>query len=192
MSSFLSLALMAFFASPETAHRRAVQLLHDGEFHPAVLLAQTALPQYESRFGATSLETALMLRDLAKAYQGSGLLAKAESAERREIEILHERLGEEDANMALAQDALAEILIDQGRFMEAGRALRLALRIAERKLDARSPHLASILNDLGAIYYRDGHPADAARLFRQSLAIRETAVTRANLDVIESKLASRK
>jgi tetratricopeptide (TPR) repeat protein len=192
MISYISLVLIATIASPQATHHQATRLLHDGEFHRAVLLTQTALQNYECRFGASSLETALMLRDLARAYRESGLLKKAESAERREIDILRDRFGEEDANVALALDALGEILIDQRRFVEAGRAFNQALRIARDKLEPQSPYLATILNDLGAIVYQEGRPREAARLFHQSLAIREAAVTRANLDAVERKLASRK
>jgi tetratricopeptide (TPR) repeat protein len=187
MSSFFTLALIAFLSSPESAHRQATKLLTQGQFHQAAQLARAAVLQYELRFGASSLETALLLRDLAKAYRGERALMKAESIERREIEILRTRLGEDDANMALAQDALAEILMDQGRFTEAGHMLR----IAATKLDSQNPHPATILNDLGVVCHHDGRYKEAARLFRRALDIRENSVTRANLDVIEQTIAAR-
>jgi tetratricopeptide (TPR) repeat protein len=187
MTSFLALALIGSVASPAAVHRHAKQLLDQGQFHQAALLTQAAVREYEIRFGASSLETALMLRDLAKASRAEGALRKAESVEGREIEILRTRLGEDDANMALALDALAEILIDQGRFTEAGRTLR----IAAGKLDAQNPHLATILNDLGVVCHHDGRSKEAERLFHRSLEIRETAAARANLDVVEQSVAAR-
>jgi tetratricopeptide (TPR) repeat protein len=187
MTSFLTLALIAALGSPESAHRQTTELLSQGQFHQATQLARAAVLQYELQFGTSSLETALLLRDLAKSYRGEGALAKAESTERREIEILRSRLGEDDANMALAEDALAEILIDQGRFTEAARTLR----IAERKLDAENPRLATILNDLGVVCHHDGRYKEAARLFHRALEIRENPVTRANLATIEHPIATR-
>lgn len=198
MTSLLALALIVSTASPEATHRQTIELLNQGQYPQAAVLSQTALHQYETRYGASSLEAALMLRDLAKAWRGAGYLVKAEAAERREIEILRERVGEDDANLALAIDMLGEILFDQGHFTEAGRAFKQALHIAEKMLDPWNPHLATILNDLGAVYYRDGRPAEAARLLHRALAIREAsdqphvAITRANLAAIERTVASRK
>ncbi|HLX42988.1 MAG TPA: tetratricopeptide repeat protein [Bryobacteraceae bacterium] len=187
MTGFFTLALIAFLTSPESAHRHATELLSQGQFHRAAQLARAAVQQYELRFGKSSLETALLLRDLAKAYRGERALMKAESVERREIEILRTRLGEDDANMALAQDVLAEILIDQGRFTEAARLLRLA----ESKLDPQNPHLAAILNDLGVICYHDRQFKEAALLFHRALEIHETSVTRSNLATIEQSITLR-
>ena len=186
MASFL--ALLALFPSPAAVHRLATQLFDQGQLHQAAMLTQSAVQLYERRFGPSSLETGLLLRDLAKAYRAEGSLPRAESVERREIEILRVRLGEDDANMALALDELAEILIAQGRFTEAGRTLRRAAG----KLDSRNPHLATILNDLGAVCYHDRRSKEAARMFQQSLEIRETGAARANLEVIERTVASRK
>ena len=187
MTSFFIIALIASLNSPESAHRQTTELLSQGQFHQAARLARAAIRQYEPRYGASSLETALLLRDLAKAYRGEGALVKAEFVERREIEILRSQLGEDDANMALAQDALAEILMDQGRFTEASRTLRLA----QGKLDPQNPHLATILNDLGVVCHHDGRYKEAARLFHRALEIRESPVTRANLDMIEQTIAAR-
>lgn len=187
MASFIALALIVSAASPAAVHRQATQLFDQGQFHQAELFIQTAVEEYEIRFGASSLETGLMLRDLAKAYRSEGALRKAEAVERREIEILRTRLGEDDANMGLALDALAEILIDQGRFTEAGRTLR----IAAGKLDSRNPHLATLLNDLGVVCYHDGRSKEAARMFHRSLEIREGAAARANLEVVEQSVVAR-
>jgi len=192
------LALILSTSSPEATHRQVIQFLSRGQYQQAAELSQAALHGYETRFGGSSLEAALMLRDFAKACRGAGDLKKAEAAELREIEILRNRLGEEDANVALALDILGEILFDQGRFTESGYAFKQALRIAEKKLDPWNPYLATIFNDLGAVYYRGGRPAEAAKMLRRALAIREAsdpahaAITRANLDEIERAVASRK
>jgi tetratricopeptide (TPR) repeat protein len=184
---FLEITLIAALSSPQAIHAQAVDLLARGQFHDATLLTEGTLRQYNP----TSLESALLLRDLAKSYRGSGYLKKAESTERREIDIIKTHLGEDDANMALALDILAEILMDQGRFTDAARTLKQALRIADTKLVPDNPHLATILNDLGVVNYHTGHTKAAAILFHRALAIREMPAARANLEAIEIHVNSR-
>jgi len=184
--------------SPAATHLQVIQLLNQARYHEATVLSQTALHRYETRFGPSSLEAALMLHDLAKAHRATGQLTKAESAARREIEILRTRLGEDDPSVALALDTLAEILFDQSRLTEATRTLREALRIVETQLDPYNPHLATILNDLGAVYYRDGRPAEAATLLHRALTIRELSdpshapITRANIHVNSRSLTAKR
>ena len=107
-----------------------------------------------------------------------------------EIEILRARLGEDDANLALALDTLGEIQAERSHLSEAARTLKQSLSIGEKTLDPCNPHLATILNDLAAVYFRDARPIEAARFLHRALAIRERTdpahapITRANLSAM--------
>jgi len=185
MTNLLAVSLLVSFSA---AHQQAAQYLQNGRYMEAATLCRDAITHYDP----TSLEAAMLLRDLGMAYRGEGSLKKAEAARRQELEILKTRLGEENANVAAATDGLGEIYYEQGRFTMARKAFQEALRIGEKSLDARSPQLATILNDLGAVYQHDGRFADASRMLRRSLAIRESEITRANLERVDQALASRR
>jgi len=188
MTNFLALSLIVSMGAPGSIHRQAIQYFENGQYSNAASLCREALSRQEPG----SLETALLLRDLSRAYRGEGLLNKALAARRQEVEILKIRLGEDDANIALALDGIGEIYFEQRRFTAARKSFEDALRIGEKSLEANSPHLAIIFNDLGAVYYRDGRAAEAAKLLRRALAIREDGVARANLAQVERAVASRR
>ena len=182
MTSLFSLALIvSTLSSPEPTHWIAVQRFEKGQYAEAAKLCRDALQRFERTYGPDSLEAGLMLRDLASAYRGEGFLVKAEATQQKLLALVRSRLGEEDANVALALDGLGEIYFDQGRTTEARKMFQQALHIGEKTLDPRSPHLATILNDLAAAHQRDRHYREAETLFRKALAIRDSAVTRANL-----------
>lgn len=188
MFNFLALSLIVSMGAPESIHRQAIQYFENGQYEQAATLCTDALSHQDP----TSLEAALTLRDLSRAYRGEGLLAKAVAARRQELEIVKARLGEEDANVALALDGIGEIYFEQGRVTAARKSFEDALRIGQKALDPESPHLATMFNDLGAAYCRDGWTAEAAKLFRRALAIRDSEVTRANLEQAEHAVASRR
>ncbi len=166
MTSLLSLALIvSSLGSPERTHWIAVERFEQGRYAEAAKLCRDALPRIERTYGADSLETGLILRDLARAYRGEGYLVKAEAIQLRLLTLVRNRLGEEDANIALVLDGLGEIQFEQGRITEARRAFAQALRIGEKTLDAGSPHLATIVNDLAAADQSD-------RRYGKALAVR--------------------
>jgi tetratricopeptide (TPR) repeat protein len=148
MTTLLSLVLIA--SSPLFTHSVAVERLQAGRYTDAARLCRDALPRIESSYGADSLETGLILRDLARADRLSGYLRRAEALQRRLVSLVRARLGEEDANVALALDGLGEILFEQRRFTEARRTFQAALRIGAKGLDPRSPHVQRIALDLEA------------------------------------------
>jgi len=170
------------------AHSQATLYFDHNQFAEAAILCRQTLPNVEPG----SLEAALLLRDLARAYRGEGQFHRAVAAQRQQIDILRTLLGEEDGNIAIELDRLGEMYFEQGRFTEAGKMFGQALRIAETALDPHSPHFATILNDLGAAQHRNGRDSEAVKLFRRSLEIRESAITRQNLAVIETVRASRR
>ena len=180
-----ALSLIFAAAGPVAIHGYAVDEMNRSHFAQAAVLCRRAL----ARQDPASLEAALLLRDLSRAERGEGYLEKALDARRRELAILKTRLGEQDANIALALDGVGEIYFEQHRFTAARHSFESALRIAEKTLAPESPHLAAILNDLGAAYYQDHRYSQAARLIRRSLAIRETKSARANLAQTEKAIA---
>jgi tetratricopeptide (TPR) repeat protein len=169
------------------AHHQATLYFDHNQYAEAATLCRQTLQNVQPG----TLEAALMLRDLARAYRGEGQFNRAVAAQRQQIEILRTRLGEEDGNVAIELDRLGEMYFEQKRFTEAGKMFGQALRIAETALDPHNPHFATILNDLGAAYHRNGRDGDAVKLFRRSLEIRDSAVTRENLAALERVRASR-
>lgn len=168
--------------------QQALQYLDHAQYREAATLCRETLARVEP----DSLDAALMLDDLTRAYRGEGYLLRAQATQQQVLKILRARLGEEDANVAVALDGLGEIYFGQRRFTEARNLFRQALRIGENTLDPGSIHLATILNDLGAAYYFEGRNAEAEKLLQRSLAIRDSLAARANLkDVRRKTLASR-
>jgi tetratricopeptide (TPR) repeat protein len=144
------LSLVVIVSSPLFTHEIAVDRLETGRYADAARLCRDALPRFESAYGPDSLEAGLILRDLARAFRLSGYSRRAEVLQRRLLALVRARLGEEDANVALALDGLGEILFEQGRFTEARRTFEQALRIGQQQLDPRSPHLQRITLDVQA------------------------------------------
>lgn len=163
--------------------QKAVQYLDHAQYREAATLCRETLARVEP----DSLEAALMLDDLTRAYRGEGYLLRAQATQQQVLKILRSRLGEEDANVAVALDGLGEIYFEQRRFTEARNAFRQALHIAEKTLDPSSIHLATILNDLGAAYYFEGRTSEAEKLLQRSLAIRDSLAARANLKELAAR-----
>jgi tetratricopeptide (TPR) repeat protein len=160
MTALFSLAMIV--SSPLFTHQVAVDRLDTGHYGDAARLCRDTLPRVEAAYGADSLEAGLILRDLARAYRLSGYLRRAEVLQRRLLALVRARLGEEDANVALALDGLGEILFEQGRLTEARRAFEQALRIGEKRLDPASPHLQRIALDLRACVLTEARFSRAA------------------------------
>jgi len=138
---FVALVLLA---NPIAVHDRAIEFSAQRDFAHAALICRAAL-----RFqDPSSLGAALLLRDLSHAWRGEGYLEKALAARQQELAILQLRLGEHDANIALALDGIGEIYFEQHRFTAARKSFEAALRVAEESLDPDSPHLSVIRNDL--------------------------------------------
>lgn len=160
----VALSLIFSIASPVAVHRQAMELFDRGEFGQAAVLCRDALKRQDP----SSLEAGLLLRDLSRAYRSEGYLEKALAARRQEIAIVRSRLGEENANVALALDGIGEIYFEMNRFTAARQSFQEALRIGEKSLDSSSPHLAVILRDLAAVYSREGRAAKAAEFLRRA------------------------
>jgi tetratricopeptide (TPR) repeat protein len=192
--TWLALALILSFESPVQVHREAWSALNDHRYADADQFCRNALAEFEVTYGPDSLEVALVEMDLTVAYRGEGYLVKAEKAADRSVRILQQRLGADDANVALALGQLGEIYFDLHRYTDARHQLRRALEIGERTLERDHPQLAAILNDLAAVYHIEHHYAEAEPLYRRALAIRErtlgpnhpyAAVIRRNLAELE-------
>src|ERR1700751_5282331 len=123
MTNLLALSLILSTVAPEAIHQRAIQYFENGQYPAAAILCREALKQQNP----SSLGAALLLRDLSRAYRGEGLLEKAAAARRQELEIVKMRLGEKDANVALALDGIGEIYFEQGRFTAARKSFEEAV-----------------------------------------------------------------
>ena len=146
----LFLALI-FLTNAIAIHNRAIEYSSQRDYSHVVFLCKAAL-RYQD---PSSLQAALLLRDLSHAWRAEGYLEKALAARQQELAILQLRLGEHDANIALALDGIGEIYFEQHRFTLARKAFKAALRVGEDSLDPHSPHLTVIRNDLAAAYRSD-------------------------------------
>src|SRR5580698_385276 len=98
----LFLSSIGSAASVEAIHQQVTETIETGHYMEAVSLCREMLKQYDP----SSMQTALLLRDLSRAYRGAGRLKQAEASRMQELEIVKARLGEDDANVALAFDGL--------------------------------------------------------------------------------------
>lgn len=175
---FLTKVIFAWLLATDGAaavHERVGELIEAQRYTEASRLCRAALSVVDLLHPHESLETALLLRDLAKVQRLEGYHAKAEDSQRRSLRIIERELGPTDASLAIGLDGLAEIQFARGRFTEARQTLERARTIAESTLPG-SPHLATILNDLGAVYQTERRYADAESALERALAIRQTAL----------------
>jgi tetratricopeptide (TPR) repeat protein len=139
---------------------------------PAVRAAREAVQSAAMQYGAAAPVTAMMVRNLALAFEQAGYSNYAELYARHSLASLEARFGPDDASLVPALNVLAEALASQERYAEAERMARRAVAIGP----AAEAHYGTALYNLGAILESEGQRSEAAALYRRALAARETAL----------------
>lgn len=136
----------------------------------SVRTARIALENASATYGPQHPATAMMLRNLALAFEQSGFHNLAVTYAGQSISILETRFGPKDPSLVPALNVLSEALASESRYAEAETVARRAVAIGP---DAAT-HYATALQNLGGILEMQGKLQAAASAYRQALAARES------------------
>ncbi len=139
---------------------------------PGVRAAREAVESAAMSYGAADPVTAMMVRNLALAFEQAGYANYAETYARQALATLEARFGGEDASLVPALNVLAEAQASLGRYAEAERTARRAVAIGQ----AAGTHYGTALYNLGAILEAEGRRCDATAAYRLAVAAREASL----------------
>lgn len=161
-------AIVQQHGTPYQLNRQVNSLLEQGKNAEAVSTAREAVRAAEDAFGANHPATAMILRNLALAYERTGYYNRAEAAAMRSIGILEGVFAPNDVSMVPSLNVLTEAFAAEGRYVE---ALKPALRAVAIGPDAGA-HYATALHNAGAIFESEGRLKEAGQYYRKALAAR--------------------
>jgi tetratricopeptide (TPR) repeat protein len=136
----------------------------------AIDAAREAVRESTAASGADHPATAIMLRNLALAFEQGGYHNYAEYYAGRSLAILESNFGPNDVSLVPALNVLTETYAAQGRFTQARTVAMRAVLIGP----GAGAHYATALHNLAAIYQSEGRFKEAAESYRQALSARET------------------
>jgi tetratricopeptide (TPR) repeat protein len=132
----------------------------------SVKLARRLLPPADARITRYLQTLAAVYRALDRTDDAAALLEECRS--------LHERSGEEQAQLATTLNNLAEIASARGRLQEAEALARRALELWEQAYGPAHQRVAVALNNLAQALRRQKRFVEAAPLYERAVAILET------------------
>jgi tetratricopeptide (TPR) repeat protein len=135
----------------------------------AIDSAREAVRESTAALGADHPATAIMLRNLALAFEQGGYHNYAEHYAQRSLAILEANFGPEDVSLVPALNVLAETYASQARFTQARTMAMRAVAIGP----GAGAHHATALHNLAAIYQSEGRFKEAAEFYLQALRARE-------------------
>jgi tetratricopeptide (TPR) repeat protein len=156
----------------------------------AIDSAREAVRESTASLGAEHPATAIMLRNLALAFEQGGYHNYAEYYAQRSLAILESNFGPEDVSLVPALNVLTEACATQARLTQARTLAMRAVAIGP----GAGAHYATALHNLAAIFQSEGRFKEAAEFYRQALSAREallppghpyTQVTRAALRQVQ-------
>jgi tetratricopeptide (TPR) repeat protein len=139
-----------------------------GSAEEAIERAREALRSAEREFGPGHPATAMMMRELALAFERGGYHQQAEYYAGQSLASLEARLGKDDVNLVPALNVLAEAYAAEGRNSE---ALRLEIRAIQIG-PAAGKHFGTALHNAAAVLFREGKLAESEEFFARALAAR--------------------
>jgi tetratricopeptide (TPR) repeat protein len=140
-----------------------------GESLEAIDSAREAVRASTAALGADHPATAIMLRNLALAFEQGGYHNYGEYYAQRSLAILEASFGPEDVSLVPALNVLTEAYAAQARFSQARGVAMRAVAIGP----GAGAHYATALHNLAAIYQSEGNFKEAAEFYRQALTARE-------------------
>ncbi len=108
---------------------------------------------------------------LGEVYRALGENAKAETMQRRALELGHQVFGANDARLAEAKNNLALVLRDEGRFDEAEKLFREALGQFRKLRGNLDEETAAALNNLAGVLRELGRLPESEALQREGLEV---------------------
>jgi tetratricopeptide (TPR) repeat protein len=161
-------AIVQQHGTPYQLNQQVNSLLMQGRNAEAVSTAREAVRAAEDALGANHPATAMILRNLALAYESTGSYSTAETAAQRSIAILERSFGSNDVSLVPALNVLSESYAAEGRYVE---ARGVALRAVAIGPDAGA-HYATALHNVGAIFESEGRLCEAGDYYKKALASR--------------------
>ena len=150
----------------------ALVLPHETPNNDTLSNARAAVTAAERSFGPEHPATAMILRNLALAYEEAGFYKRAESTALRSLASLEAAFGPGDVSLTPVLNVLTETYVAEGRWID---ARRMALRAVAIGPDAEA-HYATALHNLGAVFEAMGRPNEAAEYYKRALAVRESVL----------------
>jgi tetratricopeptide (TPR) repeat protein len=138
----------------------------------AIRAAREALASTEAKLGPDHPATAMMLRELALAFEEGGYHQSAEYYANQSLRILEAHFGPDDVSLVPALNVLTEAAAAQGRNSEALRLANRAIAIGP----GAGPHYGTALHSAAAVLYNEGRLAESEKLFLRALAAREATL----------------
>lgn len=135
----------------------------------AIDSAREAVRESTAALGSDHPATALMLRNLALAFEQGGYHNYAEQYAQRSIAILEASFGPEDVSLVPALNVLTEAYASEARFAEARTVAMRAVAIGP----GAGAHYATALHNLAATFQGEGRFKEAAEFYRRALSARE-------------------
>jgi len=166
----LAIALASPQSGPLRLNEEVKSLLEQYRNAEAVVVARQAVASSEASLGHRHPVTAMILRNLALAYERCGSYNRAEAEARESLRILESLFGTRDESLVAPLNVLTETFADQGRYMDAMRMARRAIAIGP----GAGLHYAVALQNVGALYEIEGRSQDAQKYYAQALSVRES------------------
>lgn len=163
-------------------------------------LFKRALAMREKIQGASHIDVAAQLDNLAAACDAKGDCGQARSCCERALEIRKKALGSDSPQVATTLNNLAALCDTQGQCDHAEGLLKEALAIDEKKLGADDPAVAADLTNLAGLYVKQGKYSQAEPLAKRALDIREKTAkpndpalsdARKNFQTVKDKLGQK-
>jgi len=120
---------------------------------------------------------------MAQTYDELGRHAQAESMARRTLQLRQALLGQEHRDVAIALDALGNVLESKGDWLEAEARHREALAIFKKLRGNEHPDVAKSLSNLAHVLLARGEFAEAEAKEREALAMRRKFLGQEHPDV---------
>jgi len=143
-----------------------------GQFVDAETVYRRALKAAAESCGKSSPQYALVLGNLGTSYVEIGRAASGEKLMRESLAIYSAADPPEPLRLAIARNALAEVLSVSGKYKEADTLLTAALPVLEKNPDAWG-EAAIATNNLGVARFFLGHHEEAGKLLHQALSMME-------------------
>jgi tetratricopeptide (TPR) repeat protein len=155
----------------------AVATMYDalGRFADAERAYRRGLREAENARGQASPVYALLLENLATLYVEIGQPAMGEKMARQALAVHESADPRDEFRLAMARNALAQILTSDGKLRDAESLLKAALGHLEKDPKTRT-EAAIVVNNLAVVYYLRKDHAEAERLQLRALNLMEASV----------------
>jgi tetratricopeptide (TPR) repeat protein len=149
-----------------------ISLAAGGTPESAIVTARQAFTRAEFELGPEHPVTAMMMRELALAFEQCGYHNHAEQYASRAIAVLEARFGANDVSLVPPLNVLTEAYIAEDRYSD---ALRTAMRAVKIGPEAGAHYGTALHNAAGALF-ANGRLAESEAYFKRALAARQATL----------------